>query len=517
MALLLAVDDDPSILDLLTTQLQSDSLAVRTAASAEQGIDAVRGQRPDVLVLDLYLPEGSGLELLAQIHAVDQHLPVIIFTAYPEVDAAAEATARGAFAFLEKPWGVFQLPRVVDEALEAGRLHHLTPVCDPAGSPGHPEGRDAVVGRSGPMLEVSRLIGRAAPQDVTVLLLGESGTGKELAAQALHRHGRRRDGPFLTHNCAAGPETLLESELFGHEKGSFTGADRQRSGKFELANHGSLFLDEVGELSPAGQAKLLRVLQERSFERVGGDETIHTDVRLIAATNQDLEALVKDRRFRPDLLYRLNACTIRLPPLRERGADLPLLIDHFLRVFSRAFGKVVPIVEEDAMRLLEAHSWPGNVRELQNVIQYALLQTPGGVLTASCLPEGLRQRRGTTTAPASSTGEETSARRASEGTTAVSGTPDLVEWVRALLQAGGPKLYHKACALMDGVLLTEALRLTGGNQVQASTLLGLSRSTLRDKLDRLDKLKPDNSQPACTESGQPCTDSGQACPDFGQG
>ena len=298
-----------------------------------------------------------------------------------------------------------------------------------------------------------------------MLIVGENGTGKELVARALYQHSRRSQAPFLTINCAAIPEALLESELFGHERGAFTGADRRRIGKFEQAHQGTILLDEIGDMALSTQAKMLRLLQEQRFERLGGNETIQTDVRVIAATNQDLEEAVSSGRFRQDLFYRLNGFTIRLPPLRERIEDMPLLVDHLIKMFNRGLDRQVRSASPEAMRLLEAHPWRGNVRELQSTIRYALIHATGDILTLECLPESLRDAPGV-------------------GGTGVSpvGGFDLSAHVNQLLRSGETDIYRKACAAADRVILESILRHTRGNQVQASELLGISRTTLRAKL-----------------------------------
>jgi DNA-binding NtrC family response regulator len=327
--------------------------------------------------------------------------------------------------------------------------------------PGPDASADAIVGRCPAMQEVYKAVGRIAPQDVTVLVTGESGTGKELVARAIYQHSDRADKPFLAINCAAIPEALLESELFGHEKGAFTGADRERVGKFEQADGGTLFLDEVGDMSPATQAKVLRLLQEQKFERVGGRDTIATDVRVVAATNRDLAALVAAGTFRGDLLYRLNGFVIHLPPLRERAEDLPLLVDHFVKAANRKLGTRVRSVAPEALAALARHPWPGNVRELQNVVRYGVIQAAGEVLTLDCLPAAVR---GVPAPPADDRGFDVTAR------------------VRRLLEEGGGDIYRRVLAEVDQVVLGEVLRHVGDNQVHASQLLGISRTTLRAKL-----------------------------------
>jgi DNA-binding NtrC family response regulator len=300
-----------------------------------------------------------------------------------------------------------------------------------------------------------------------VLILGESGTGKELVARAIYHYSKRAQGPFLAINCAAIPESLLESELFGHEKGAFTGAERKRIGKFEQCHGGTLFLDEIGDMTPLTQTKILRVLQQQQFERVGGNETIQTDVRLIAATNRDLEQLMAAGQFRSDLYYRLKVSTIQLPPLRERLDDLPILIDHFLQRFRRELGKDVNRISEEALELLKRYPWPGNLRELQSVLKQALLQATGSVLVPEFLPEAVRGAPQT-------------------GSTETSLTlHDLEQFVQERLQAGSNNLYAEWQSLTERQLLSLVLRYTGGNQVQAAKILGINRSTLRSKIQEL--------------------------------
>jgi DNA-binding NtrC family response regulator len=319
------------------------------------------------------------------------------------------------------------------------------------------------------MQDVYKAVGRVAPQDMTVLIQGDSGTGKELIARAIFHHSPRNQGPFLAINCAAIPEALLESELFGHERGAFTGADRRRIGKFEQAHGGTIFLDEIGDMSGATQAKVLRLLQEKCFERLGSNETIPTDVRVIAATNQDLEKLVAEGRFRKDLFYRLKVFTITLPPLCDRPEDLPLLIDHFVKQVNRELCKQIRTVAPETMRLLQAHDWPGNVRELQSTIRYALVLATGEVLTADCLPESFRSPAAPETAAASEGG----------------GAFELAEFVRGLLRAGETDVYQKIGLEVDRIVLKEVLTHVKGHQVQASEVLGMSRNTLRTKLRAL--------------------------------
>jgi two-component system nitrogen regulation response regulator GlnG len=335
MPTLLVVDDEPNVLYSLAKGLRSDTLDVETAGTARQGIDLVRQRRPDAVILDVRLADMSGLEAFDHIRAIDPHLPVVVITAHATTETAIEATKRGAFDYLLKPVDFHQLQEVVARAVELSRLRHV-PAVFAEDDAADEETVVRIVGRCAAMQEVYKAIGRVAPLDVPVLIRGESGTGKELVARALYHHSRRNDKPFLAINCAAIPETLLESELFGYERGAFTGADRRRIGKFEQADGGTIFLDEIGDMTSATQPRVLRLLQEQQFERLGGNDTIQTDVRIIAATNQDLDAMVATGRFRRDLYYRLKVITIALPPLRDRRQDIPILTEHFLKRLSLA-------------------------------------------------------------------------------------------------------------------------------------------------------------------------------------
>lgn len=461
MPKLLVVDDEANVRYSLERSLESDSLRIVTAGTALKGIEMVRREKPDAVILDIRLPDLSGLDAFNQIREIDPRLPVIVITAFATTDTAIEAMKRGAFEYLLKPVDLGQLREVVDKAVELSRWRHVPAVFEAEPFSGSAE---RIVGQSAAMQEVYKAVGRVAPQDINVLILGETGTGKELVARALFHHSRRHDRPYLAINCAAIPETLLESEMFGHERGAFTSADRRRIGKFEQANGGTIFLDEIGDMSSGVQAKVLRLLQEQQFERVGGNETLQADVRIIAATNQDLEALVAAGRFRKDLFYRLHGFTIRLPRLRDRLDDLPLLVEHFIKVFDQELGKEVHSVAPEAMRLLEAHDWPGNVRELESAIRFALLHSSGGVLGPDSLPDTINPSRGFAAGPADAE------------------ALDLVQLIRHLMLAGESHIYHKVGLAVDRLVLTEVLRHAKGSQVHASELLGISRTTLRAKM-----------------------------------
>lgn len=470
MPRLLVVDDEPSILLAFRRALRSTDVEVLTASTATDGIEAAARERPDVIILDVQLPDLSGLEALRKLRAIDARSPVIFITGKSTTDTAIEAMKLGAYEYLLKPLELAQLRDVIDRALAISRLMHVPAVV----TEGEPDDdrADAIIGTCPGMHEVYKAIGRAAGQDVTVLITGESGTGKELVARALYQHSRRATGPFLAINCAAIPEQLLESELFGHEKGAFTGADRQRIGKFEQCNGGTLFLDEVADMSPLTQSKILRILQDQQFERLGGNTTIRTDVRVLAATNQDLRKLVTQGRFRQDLFYRLSVFSIHLPPLRERGDDLNLLVRHYVRRFSRELGKEVQGISPEALQLLRDYAWPGNVRELQSALKQALLQATGPVLATDFLPSSVTE----------SCGPQGSAGNVRHAETPGLPSGDFAAFISEQLLAGSNNLYDDTLRRMERLLVTRVLSHTGGNQLQAAKILGITRGSLRTKV-----------------------------------
>jgi nitrogen regulation protein NR(I) len=470
MARLLVVDDEPNVLYSLEKCLSSSTLDVISAATAKEGINLVNQRQPDAVILDVRLPDMSGLDAYDRIRQIDPRLPVIVITAFAKTETAIEAMRRGAFEYLLKPVDFRRLREVVAKALEVSRLSRVPAVFneeEPADA-----SADRIIGCAPAMQEVYKAIGRVAPQDVTVLILGESGTGKELVARSIYHYSRRSHGPFLAINCAAIPEALLESELFGHERGAFTGADQRRIGKFEQVSGGTIFLDEIADMSSATQAKVLRLLQEQRFERVGANDTIQTDVRVIAATNKNLAALVEAGKFRQDLFYRLNGFTIQLPALRERREDIPLLTEHFLRIFNRELGRNVRSVTPETQRLLETHSWPGNVREFQSALKYAMVHATGEILTPDCLPETCRPAHLAAAPPVAVP-------------MPVGGTLEVAQLVRQLLESQSSEIYRQVYAAVDRIVLDEVLRHVKGNQLQAAELLGISRTTLRAKLRSL--------------------------------
>jgi two-component system nitrogen regulation response regulator GlnG len=464
MAHLLVIDDD---LDLIAEQVRQafPHHRVEAVGTASEGLDRVRAETPDVILLDMRLPDQSGLEVYQQIRNFDARIPVIFITLAKSADAAIEAMKKGAYDYLFKPLDLHQLRRVVGEALEVVRMREPTAIVE---TEPDPDVDGAIVGSCPAMREVYKAIGRVAAQDVPVLVTGESGTGKELVARAIYHHGSRAKAPFLALNCAAIPEPLLESELFGHEKGAFTGADRRRIGKFEQCSGGTLFLDEIGDMPLALQSKVLRLLENQAFERVGGNETIRTDVRLIAATHRDLKTWSEEGKFRPDLYYRLGVVTIHLPPLRERGDDLPMLVRHFLRRISRELGREVQQIAPEALERLRDYSWPGNVRELQSVLKQALLKSRGATMLPIDLPD-LPPAAGGPVSVRQSGGEDWG----------------LEAFIRRCLSCDEGEQYAQAHRRLDRVLLIRVLEAAGGDQQEAARRLGISPKSLGCKLFEL--------------------------------
>jgi len=472
---LLVIDDEPSIVFTVSETLGSNQLQVLSAATAKEGLEIVRRYRPHVVLLDIRLPDMSGLDVFERIHEFDPRIPVILMTAFARTETAIEAMRRGAFDYFVKPVDLSVLRNAIERALDTSRLAHVPALVGTESEDDETTQADLIVGHSQAMQELYKSIGRVAPQDVTVLLTGESGTGKELVARAIYHYSNRSQLPFLAVNCAALSEALLESELFGHEKGAFTGADQRRIGKFEQVNGGTIFLDEIGDMSPATQAKALRLLQQQQFERVGGNATIQTDVRIIAATNKDLESMVVQGTFRQYLYYRLSGFTLRLPPLRDRRDDIPLLARYFLKLVAEQMGRPVTRIADEAIELLERHSWPGNVRELFSAIRFAAVHTTGDAVLPECLPESCRG------------GDESrlafkTVAAAAEPPADVERLPDVRTLTKNLLSLDKRDLYRSVLQEVEAVILDEVLSQTHGNQLQAAERLGISRMTLRSKL-----------------------------------
>jgi DNA-binding NtrC family response regulator len=466
MANLLLIDDDPALLAERVAHLfPAPGHRVEIARTAAEGLQRVTAKLPDVILLDLRLPDQSGLEVLKGLRQIDARIPVVMVTVARSADSAIEAMRHGAYDYLLKPIDLQKLDRVISEALKVSRLMR-EPAVVAETPPDEEFPGEAIIGCCPGMQEAYKAIGRVADQTFPVLITGESGTGKELVARAIYQHGSRAKAPFLALNCAAIPENLLESELFGHEKGAFTGADRRRIGKFEQCNGGTLFLDEIGDMPPATQAKMLRVLQEQTFERVGGNETIRTDVRLVAATLRDLKAWSEEGKFRPDLYYRLGVFTIHLPPLRDRGDDLVMLVRYYLRRFNRELGREIRNVTPEGLERLRGYSWPGNVRELQSVLKQALLKASGPVLLPAFLSDPLGET-GAAASPAAPLAAEP-------------GVETFV--IRQRVGSDVRDLYAETHRQVDRLLLPRVLEHTRGNLQQAALLLGIARQTLRLKL-----------------------------------
>jgi len=393
MANILIIDDEKNIRDALKTALKMEGMNVIGAEDGADGLEKLSALGADGVIVDLKMPKMDGLEFIRCARELNKNIPIIMLTGHGGVDEAVEAMKQGAYDFLSKPINIEKLLLVLERALEdygrRARQEQLEQMVE------EKFGFENIIGHSGALNKVLTVVRQVAPTDASVLITGESGTGKEVVASAIHYNSPRKDKPFIKVHCAALPETLLESELFGHEKGAFTGAIARKKGRFEMANGGTIFLDEIGEISPLTQVKLLRVLQEREFERVGGEESIHVDIRIIAATNRDLTKEVKEGRFREDLYYRLKVVYIEVPPLRERKEDILLLAKHFLKEFSKRHHKGEMKLSAKVQKLLEIYNWPGNVRELQNVIENAVVLSSDNTVYADILPEEIRNEKNT--------------------------------------------------------------------------------------------------------------------------
>ncbi|MFQ3578418.1 MAG: sigma-54 dependent transcriptional regulator, partial [Verrucomicrobiia bacterium] len=412
---------------------------------------------PDVVLCDLALPGGESFSLVDVLRERFPLLPVVLMTADGTTETAIEATKRGAYDYLLKPFEIGELIEIVKRAARSRRMMTEVVPLDGRGT------GELLVGRSRAMQEIYKELGRVASKPVTVLIRGETGTGKELIARAIYQHGHRAHLPFIAVNCAAIPETLLESELFGHEKGAFTGADHRRIGRFEQAHNGTIFLDEIGEISPGTQAKLLRVLQERTIQRLGGREDIPVDVRVIAATNRDLERMIEERAFRADLFYRLNVVTIAVPPLRQRRDDIPLLVRHFLKRFAEEF-ETPTTIEEEAVEFLMGQPWPGNVRQLENVVRRSLLGARGFAIGRDVVEQAVAEAN------------------RSEQSLSVSLNQLIAIRLGEAAEGKAQGVYAGLLKEFERETLAQAIRLAGGNQSRAARWLGITRLTLREKL-----------------------------------
>lgn len=467
--LLIATDDSAGVesIEIAAAELE---LGVEMASDVGALLKKASSELVELVILDTRFGESSGLEIYKQIADIDQHLPVVIVASRANSREAIEATKLGALDYLVRPLDENELRRAISRALDIRRFA-AEPVALNPESPLDEEG-DAMIGQCVAMQDVYKSIGRVAGQSVSVLVRGESGTGKELVARAIFQFGNRSEQPFMAINCAAIPDALLESELFGHEKGAFTGADKQRIGKFEQCDNGTLFLDEIGDMSMVLQGKLLRVLQEQTFERVGGSNTIKTNVRLISATHRNLEEMVSNGQFRGDLYYRLNGYTIELPPLRDREGDLIYLLEHFRQMSNDELGKSVTRFSPETIQKLKAYDWPGNIREFQSVIRRAILQTTGRVVIPDFLPTfGNCDSEFVTVAE--------------EGFVDTPLKTEIESLIQQKVQAGESDVYDSLIEYVERELITQVLEFTQGNQAEASNILGITRTTLRTKIKKL--------------------------------
>lgn len=459
MERILIADDEQSMREFLEYLLEKEGYQVRAVEDGREALQILAEQPGfDLVISDLRMEDVDGLELLEEIRRLDADIPFIFVTAYASSDTAIAALKLGAYDYITKPFQVEELKNLIRNALQTSTLKRQIKMLENERAQA-----SRLVGVSAPMLEIYKLIGTVAPSDSTVLIFGESGTGKELVANAIHDASRRKNGAFVSINCGAFTETLLESELFGYMKGSFTGANENKKGLFETAQAGTLFLDEVGEMSPAMQVKLLRALQERKIRRVGGTSEIPVDVRVIAATNRNLEDEIENGSFREDLYYRLAVIPIKVPPLRERRADIVTLVRHFIQLYDHKLGKRIAGISEEALSCLEQYHWPGNVRELENVIERALTLEQGDYIQEERLPEKILNR----------------------------GAPNRIASPQIDIETG-----LDLEAYLDDVerrLLAQALELSGGNQKRAAEILKLSYRSFRHRMDRLEvpkKLSP---------------------------
>jgi two-component system response regulator AtoC len=450
---ILIVDDEANLRKTLAQILSTRGYSVLEADDGASAINLLQDSTPDLIFSDWKMPQMGGGEFLQHLRSQPRlaSIPVIVITAYGSSHSAIEAVRLGAYDFVTKPFDLDEIVLAAERALDHSSLNREVIRLRAQGGPGQTTGTGRLIGSSGPMLDVFIMIGKVAETDSTVLICGESGTGKELVAEAIHNYSQRKDKPFVVVNCAAIPENLLESELFGHERGAFTGAIGRKTGRFEMAEEGTIFLDEIGELSPGLQSKLLRVLQEHTFERVGGAETIRGNFRVIAATNRDLEASVRERVFREDLFYRLNVVRIPIPPLRERRSDIVPLAEYFLRTYSNKNGLPTVGFSDEAVLMLQNYFYPGNVRELENMVERAILMARGRVL----MPEHFPTK------------------------TSGNGTGDPKQLEIELLSLP----FHKSIAELERRLIEKAIKESAGNKSDAANRLQINRRLLYNKIE----------------------------------
>ncbi len=456
---ILLIEDDSGITDTLQRVLVAEGHVIAIEKRGDDGLARAMKDDFNLVITDLKLPGLNGLELVRQLHAAKPRLPIILVTAFGTTQTAIEAMKLGAYDYLLKPFNIPQLIELVHKAADSNRR-----MSEPVGLGEASQSRDALVGQSPAMQDIYKEIGRVAAKPVSVLIRGETGTGKELIARAIYQHSERANLPFIAINCSAIPETLLESELFGHERGAFTGADAKRIGRFEQADHGTIFLDEIGDMTLGTQSKLLRVLQEKTLQRLGGKETVSVDVRVVAATHRDLEAAIREKQFREDLYYRLNVVAITLPPLRNRREDVPDLVRYFLGKHGADLGNASPSIHSEAMEFLQSQSWPGNVRELENVMRKSLLAAQGYTINLDHARNALNKNSGN----------------------AYSATRPVGEYVDELLAAARREeitdTYARVLETVERELCARAIKQAQGNQAKAARWLGISRITMKAKL-----------------------------------
>lgn len=462
------VDDDRSIRWVLEKALQKADIPCKTFSEAESVLQAIKKEQPALILSDIHMPGKSGLEMLAEIKKSYPKLPIIIMTAYSDLDSAVASFQGGAFEYLPKPFDIDKAIELVRRATEESEEEEQTPAEETASE---------IIGKAPAMQEVFRAIGRLSQSKATVLLTGESGAGKEVVARALHKHSPRSNAPFVAINMAAIPKDLMETELFGHEKGAFTGASAIRHGRFEQAEGGTLFLDEIGDMPAELQTRLLRVLSDGYYYRVGGHQSLKANVRIIAATHQNLEAMVRENRFREDLYHRLNVIRLRLPPLRERPEDIPLLVNHFLQKSAENLGVEPKLMSEEAMEFLKRFPFPGNVRQLENLCNWLVVMAPSQHIRVTDLPEEVRN------------GEAEKLHKNCEvsGSTPAGGSwEELLEGeVKEMLKNQSPDLMKQLADIFESIVIGTALEYTHGRRVDAATRLGIGRNTITRKIAEL--------------------------------
>lgn len=462
------VDDDRSIRWVLEKALQKADIPCKTFSEAESVLQAIKKEQPALILSDIHMPGKSGLEMLAEIKKAYPKLPIIIMTAYSDLDSAVASFQGGAFEYLPKPFDIDKAIELVRRATEESEEEEQTPAEETASE---------IIGKAPAMQEVFRAIGRLSQSKATVLLTGESGAGKEVVARALHKHSPRSNAPFVAINMAAIPKDLMETELFGHEKGAFTGASAIRHGRFEQAEGGTLFLDEIGDMPAELQTRLLRVLSDGYYYRVGGHQSLKANVRIIAATHQNLEAMVRENRFREDLYHRLNVIRLRLPPLRERPEDIPLLVNHFLQKSAENLGVEPKLMSEEAMEFLKRFPFPGNVRQLENLCNWLVVMAPSQHIRVTDLPEEVRN------------GEAEKVHKNGEvsGSTPAGGSWEelLKGEVKEMLKNQSPDLMKQLADTFESIVIGTALEYTHGRRVDAATRLGIGRNTITRKIAEL--------------------------------